>query len=749
MKLFLKFTIATLCLFSVQYKSFSATHIITSTDNAGVGSLRATVSQALSGDTIRFSPSLIGAGSDTIMLDSAIFLNKSLTIVGLYNSGDTLFISGNGNNGIFRALDCPYINNSILSINLDSLAFIESSNARAVHLESCLQNVISSSVKNCSFNRNLNGALKVSDFAIIENCRFANNIVNDGIFDDGGAGVYVELGDSNFCEIKNCTFINNSSVGSTRTDGGAVEVRFNNSSQNSFSTYLKVSYSDFYGNKCISDSMSYAKGGAIHASGFTYSSNAIYPTLEIENSSFTGNNVSAKSFAQGGAIHTSDINLFVHNSVLDSNFTISNTGFGSVSGGAIDYTGRPGVPDSIAPILSIVNSSLVNNYCDGRGPSGGALEVMGPAKILNSTVVGNRVVASSSIYSSPGIRTCSSLRIENSTLLNNTIQSPSGISQNNFSACCFNPIFISSSIIVTNSSIPNTNFNCGFISGGNNIFSDTLLSSSISSDILGVQESNLKLNPLALNSKQTITAIPSFSSPAINAGNIFDASDAQNGPIVGRRDIGAAENCAVIADDHRYACDSLVWIDGNTYFQNNDTALVVYTNGAVNGCDSVVRLFLEMNIDTTLSLNGNILSSNESYGYYQWFNVGVGNPVIIGATSRTYQATSNGTYAVEISQGTCVRQSQPMTISTIGFEDLGLGQLMLYPNPSSGHFKIKLEKNAEIDELKIFDLTGSEYNVSYKKNGLELDVELRAEPGIYFVKIESERGNAVAKILIE
>lgn len=42
--------------------------------------------------------------------------------------------------------------------------------------------------------------------------------------------------------------------------------------------------------------------------------------------------------------------------------------------------------------------------------------------------------------------------------------------------------------------------------------------------------------------------------------------------------------------DIRTACDSLVWVDGNTYYEDNDGA--TYTYRLASGCDSVVRLSL-------------------------------------------------------------------------------------------------------------------------------------------------------------
>ncbi len=85
------FTLLLLALFSF---SFAGTVVVTTTNDSGAGSLRASIASATSGDTIRFSPSLIAGGSDTLLLSSTLLINKPLIIKGLYNSTDSLFISG-------------------------------------------------------------------------------------------------------------------------------------------------------------------------------------------------------------------------------------------------------------------------------------------------------------------------------------------------------------------------------------------------------------------------------------------------------------------------------------------------------------------------------------------------------------------------------------------------------------------------------------------------------------------------------
>ena len=89
--------------------------------------------------------------------------------------------------------------------------------------------------------------------------------------------------------------------------------------------------------------------------------------------------------------------------------------------------------------------------------------------------------------------------------------------------------------------------------------------------------------------------------------------------------------------DTQTACDSYTWIDGNTYTSSNSTATDTLTNAA--GCDSVVTLNLTINtVESSVTQNGTILSSNQSGASYQWVECPAMTP-ISGATSQSYIAT--------------------------------------------------------------------------------------------------------------
>lgn len=80
----------------------AGTIYVTNTNDSGPGSLRETINAANDNDIIHFPSTLLNGGSLTITLESEIEFSKPLEIIGLYNSTDTLYISGGNTNRHFN-----------------------------------------------------------------------------------------------------------------------------------------------------------------------------------------------------------------------------------------------------------------------------------------------------------------------------------------------------------------------------------------------------------------------------------------------------------------------------------------------------------------------------------------------------------------------------------------------------------------------------------------------------------------------
>jgi PKD repeat protein len=99
-------------------------------------------------------------------------------------------------------------------------------------------------------------------------------------------------------------------------------------------------------------------------------------------------------------------------------------------------------------------------------------------------------------------------------------------------------------------------------------------------------------------------------------------------------------------------CDSITWIDGNTYIANNSTATFNIVAGAANGCDSLVTLNLTINQSPNASYTeinngiGNHSFTNTSSGNYNQSHWAFGDGNTLTTSNPNYTFSANGTYVV-------------------------------------------------------------------------------------------------------
>ncbi len=182
------------------FMSQANTITVTNTNDSGPGSLREASVNAASGDTIRFSPSLLTTAVDSISLTTEIdFGTKEVVIKGLYTSTDTLFISGANNSRIFHF-------GANGDVYLDSLVLINGNGGGAA----------------------LNGNGGAILFSALDDTVYVKNsmIYNNDAFSSGG-GIFCYGMKPGLC-MDNVTLRNNTTIG----NGGGLYMAPNQVSEN-------------------------------------------------------------------------------------------------------------------------------------------------------------------------------------------------------------------------------------------------------------------------------------------------------------------------------------------------------------------------------------------------------------------------------------------------------------------------------------------------------------------------------------
>lgn len=188
----------------------------------------------------------------------------------------------------------------------------------------------------------------------------------------------------------------------------------------------------------------------------------------------------------------------------------------------------------------------------------------------------------------------------------------------------------------------------------------------------------------------------------------------------------------------------------NICFSTPGTYQITLITSNPYGSDTITQALSVNAIDTTVSVSGINLTSNASGATWQWINCTT-NATIVGANSATYTPTSNGNYAVIVTQNSCTDTSACILVNSLSLDQNEINNLLsVYPNPSIGIFVLYdvdgLLSGQEVTVTNILGETVSISNISSNKTYLDLS---SVSDGIYFITIDTHLGRLNTKIYKE
>ena len=759
----------------VGQKTYAATITVTTINDAGVGSLRQAVADAVDGDVIRFDPALLTAGVDSISLQSVIVLNKSLSFKGLYTATDTLFISGGNSSKIFNIPTKWTAGN--YEIVFDSIAFINGYNGHsggAFTYDGRYEDTLK--VYNCYFKNNVAGYGAI--MRVHQNLKVVNtNFIGNRSIYSSGSGVEC-YGDM---EMNNCVFEGNTSMEAVinQTYGGVFDI-----------------------SDCIINNND---GGAI--SGSSSGSDLV---INLSNSKITNN--SGESPIRIGTYTYGTYSPSASVSVSNC-FISNNTNIGSNSGVIVCNTSSES--SSASTNIDVDNSTIANN----GGMHYGVVYCKSYSIASASVNITNSTIAENSSYSSTGKNvfcesdsSSSSISILNSTLHNNGTTSSQSFLYSNAPLSPNSSITLAGCILSDVNSPGNIEIysnagvsNLPIISNGYNVFTGAP-SGAISSDYTNIANTQLNLGGLSANGSVNQVLLPQCGSIAINAGNPADNSLAQNGAILGVRDVGAAESSVTPSNTSSFnvtACsyttpsgnatiitsqtvndtiinscggDSVmtinvtimplsgtqnetvcyggsITVNGTVYDANNPTGTEVFTNVGSNNCDSTVTVNLTVLPELTgthnetvcfggsITVNGTVYDANNLTGTEIFTNVGSNNcdsTVTVNLTIQAVDATTSlSGFTITANQAGASYQ----------WLDCDNGNAVItgataqsYTAPSNGNYAVVVTDGSCSDTSACVNIIG----VGIADNNLLKDLSIYPNPtkGLFTVELSQVENNA-------
>lgn len=199
------------------------------------------------------------------------------------------------------------------------------------------------------------------------------------------------------------------------------------------------------------------------------------------------------------------------------------------------------------------------------------------------------------------------------------------------------------------------------------------------------------------------------------------------------------------------SCVEYVSPSGNHVWTTSGTFKDTIPNS--EGCDSVITVTLTIkSVNTVVISTPTALNAVAANATFQWLDCDNNFATVSGATSNLFQPTSNGNYAVEVTQGGCVDTSICYAITGIGIDEINTGSGKIFPNPSTGEIFINVENLKGQVLLEIYDISGKKV-FSVEHNATELvnkPISLcHLQDGLYVVQLKSESGNHSQRLILK
>ncbi|MDD2344820.1 MAG: T9SS type A sorting domain-containing protein [Bacteroidales bacterium] len=208
--------------------------------------------------------------------------------------------------------------------------------------------------------------------------------------------------------------------------------------------------------------------------------------------------------------------------------------------------------------------------------------------------------------------------------------------------------------------------------------------------------------------------------------------------------------------------DEVLWSDPLVASTSDTTAIIqtplagifdyAFTIVDEYGCtyDSIISLTVIQGPDASVVQNGDILSAL-TYGpeiSYQWLDCDDNYEAIVGETDQSFFATSDGNYALKVTEGECYTISSCYEITIVGiWENTYETQINIYPNPTNGKINIDLGHVYSETQVKIYDIKGKLMDQFLFENKNVLEFHINDITGIYILDVQSGNRKALLKVI--
>ncbi len=197
----------------------------------------------------------------------------------------------------------------------------------------------------------------------------------------------------------------------------------------------------------------------------------------------------------------------------------------------------------------------------------------------------------------------------------------------------------------------------------------------------------------------------------------------------------------------RTACYSYVSPSNKYTYTKSDTYYDTIPNA--NGCDSIITINLTINAaDVSVTNSSPTLTANATGATYQWLDCDNNFTEINNATNQSFLATSNGNYAVEVTQNGCVDTSLCINVSNANILENTFGnKLKVFPNPTKDVVTIELGNQYNEVVVIVRNALGQEVMRTSFNNTNAFKLNIPGVPGLYMLELHAPEHKALLRVL--
>lgn len=196
-------------------------------------------------------------------------------------------------------------------------------------------------------------------------------------------------------------------------------------------------------------------------------------------------------------------------------------------------------------------------------------------------------------------------------------------------------------------------------------------------------------------------------------------------------------------------CGATVMGFNTVFFPISQSTAVTWSYNDGNGnVSSQVQNIVFTALDPLLTLSGITMTvSNDALGNtYQWIDCNNNNAWIPGEIGLSYTPTAEtGNYAVIATNGACSDTSDCMLVDFSKIDEISMGMIQVYPNPTAGTFYIQTTSSGKVELLDVSGRLIRIENITIGQN--EINIQDLSN-GTYTVRFSSAKGIRSERLVI-